>query len=189
MHVLGYIGADWWWVDHMVDTCPAISDVVRRFPRSEDLGCGGYKWVYASGDVAVGITNNGMQVRTEISCLKKLRALGVPVVEVLEWVSAGKRMAGGALVMRRYHKVQMITRKVMNQCREIARTLREHRLYVCEPHIMLDGHGGVVVADPLYSKRFEDQTQEFKFADAKNLSSLPYGAVLDDLYCVSFREV
>lgn len=193
MRALGYIGAEWWWVDRMIDTCPAISDVVRRFPKSGELGCGGYKWVYASGDVAVGITNDGRQARMEISCLKRLQALGIPAVEVLEWVSAGKRVSGGALVMRRYRKVKTVTRKMLDQCREIASILREHKLYVCEPHIMLDEDGSVVVADPLYSKRFEDQTQEFKFPDAGNLSSnlsslLGCGAVLENFNCVSFLE-
>jgi hypothetical protein len=150
----------------MTEKFPAIAAVIAKYPPERKLGRGAYKWVYASGKVAVAITEYEKQAKDEIRYLARLRDIGLPVVEVLKWVPAGKLGDGGAIVMRRYRKAHKITQKIRDRCVEIAGVLKKHRLYVTDLHVLLDKWNGVVLADPLWIKRrIRGDTQEFKFPD------------------------
>ena len=154
------------WVAMMARRFPAIADVLARLPPERGLGKGAYKWVYASGDVAVGITAYDGQAEEEIQYLSRLRAMGLPAVEVLEWVPASMDGNGGAMVMRLYNKPRKLTNKIHERCREIASILRRRRIWVTDLHILLDTNGEVVLADPLYiRRRRRGDEQMFKFAD------------------------
>jgi hypothetical protein len=150
----------------MMKRFPAIAAVIAKYPPEWKLGNGAYKWVYASGNVAVAVTEYELQAREEIRYLTRLRAIGLPVVEVLEWVLAGRNGNGGAIVMRLYNKPYRLTNAIHEKCREIAAILRRRRIWVTDLHVLLDARGGVVLADPLHiRRRRRGDKQVFKFAD------------------------
>jgi hypothetical protein len=151
---------------------PAIADVLVKYPPKRKLGEGAYKWVYASGKVAVGITRYAEQAVEEINYLSRLRAIGLPAVEVLKWVPASGRGNGGAIVMRLYHSPFRLTQLIHRRCKEIASILRRHRLWVTDLHVLLDDTGKVVLADPLFiRRRVSGDEQIFKFADISDGSN------------------
>lgn len=153
----------------MTENFPAIAAVIAKYPPERKLGRGAYKWVYASGNVAVAITEYEKQAKDEIRYLARLRDIGLPVVEVLDWVPAGKLSYGGAIVMRRYRKLHKLTQKIHDRCVEIANVLKKHRLNVTDLHVLLDNKNRVVLADPLWIKRrTRGDTQGFKFPDLAN---------------------
>lgn len=161
------------WVRQMARRFPAVADVLARNPPERALGRGAYKWVYASGDKAVGVTAYDSQAREEIQYLERLRRAGLKTVEILEWIPAGKLGDGGVLVMRRYRKARKLTGNIHDRCREIAAVLRRHRITVTDLHVLLDDAGEVVLADPLLiRRRVRGDEQVFKFPDISESDSL-----------------
>jgi hypothetical protein len=153
------------WITKMARRFPEISEVIKRYPPERKLGKGVYKWVYASGEVAVGITSYDKQARDEIRYLARLKKIGLSVVEILEWVQAGRTGNGGALVMRRYRKIHKITDKLRKECEGISKILYNHRITVNDLAVLLDKSGRIVLADPIYiCRRRRGDQQVFKFA-------------------------
>jgi len=153
------------WLARMAEKSPAIAGVLARYPFERKLGKGAYKFVYASGDAAIGITAYDKQARDEIRYLGRLRSIGLPAVAVLEWVPAGKSWDGGAIVMRRYRQPRTITPRLLAQCLKIAAVLRRNRMNVVDLHVLLDGNK-VVLADPLWiRRRTRGDNQEFKVTE------------------------
>jgi hypothetical protein len=140
-----------------------ILAAMHRYPPEEFLGEGAYKWVYGSGDFAVGLTMYGRQAKYEIQSLGRLESMGIPVVEVVEWI---RGRVGGMLVMRRCLKVRRVTARLQDWCSRIADILDGHKVLVPDVHVMLDGSRRPLLADPLRIRRkSRDEKQMFKFAD------------------------
>lgn len=157
------------WAIRMVDRSALIANVLIKYPPEYKLGEGAYKYVYASGNIAVGLSKWFGQIRKEVGYLKRLHNIGLPVVEVVDHISCGSGMRGGAIIMRRYRETYRITKKVYKQCEEIAKKLKTHKIDVLDLHVLLDDKNNVILADPLQICKYIRSGQEFKFSDCMSI--------------------
>ena len=153
-----------------------LMKVLSKYPLDREIGCGAFKRVFKSGDLAICITRAVFQAEREIKMLNILKSFGLPVVQVKKFIKVGMF---GVLIMKLYCHPKTATKKIKQDCEAISKVLNKYRVYVIDLQVLLSSTGNVVIADPLHMwRKTKDDIQRFCLRDCGKIDDKYYDIYL-----------